>query len=98
MRINGDRRLFFDMMLTMKPLRSRSVMNVIMSTRMVRGWRMNLLKIKDALSAILKKTPATSRDCAKPSILTAKDVIRTKSRVRSCAENVMCAGPLLVNS
>ena len=55
LRVSGDRRLFFDMMLTMKPLRLRSVMNAIMYTKMERGWRMNLLKIKDALTAIPKK-------------------------------------------
>jgi hypothetical protein len=75
LRTSGDRRLFFDMMITMKQLRLRNAMNVIMYTKMDRNWPMNLLKIKDALSVTLKKTPVTGRDCAKPSILTAKDVI-----------------------
>jgi len=68
LRDNGGRRLLSDTMLTMKPLRLRSVMNAIMYTKMESGWRMNPLKIKDALSAILKKTPATGRDCAGHSI------------------------------
>ena len=55
MRISGGRRLFFDTMITTKPQRLRNAMNVIMFTKMGKGWPMNPLKIKDVLSAILKK-------------------------------------------
>ena len=65
LRTSGDRRLYFDMMITMMPLRLRNAMSVITFTKMGRDWPMNLLKIKCALTAILKKTPAPSPDCAK---------------------------------
>jgi len=68
LRTSGDRRLFFDMMIIMKPLRLRNAMNVTMYTKMEREWPMNLLKIKAAPIAILKKTPATGRDCEEHSI------------------------------
>ena len=65
MRISGGRRLFFDTMITMKLLRLRNAMSVIMFTKMERRWPMNPLKIKDALSVILKKPSTTSRVCAR---------------------------------
>ena len=65
LRNSGGRRLFSDMMITMMPLGLKNAMSVIMFTKMERDWPMNLLKIKDALTAILKKLPAPSPDCAK---------------------------------